>query len=225
MDNFPDNMKRLSTTLLMIFSFCLSSVSYSQNIPSDSLIAFDIQPMKLNMVKTNPLALIWSQIPFTSEARFMYERVGGLHESTMVGLSYVFPSPYFKLFWDSLETDLGYQISTLGYRVQAGQKFYLLNKQRAPNGFFIMPHASYNNLRITLKDLKGYYAHFIFFNVSLLAGYQLVLFDLLTIEAYTGAGWRDNYVLYGDPNTVKVDLDEIVRGFKFTFAMQCGITF
>lgn len=184
-----------------------------------------------NVIKTNPLALIISQIPFTGEARLMYERAFSHRNATMVGISYVFPNFLIIDSLQALSNRLNLTISMAGFRVQAAQKVYLSSKKRAPYGLYIAPHASVYSARIYIRQNRSFYLNTVFTNVSLIAGYQIIIMDALALDVYTGLGYRYNFLNekngVGMPlTTTSLHTDFPYRSHvKLTFSINAGIFF
>ncbi|MCH8904969.1 MAG: hypothetical protein IIA45_13770 [Bacteroidetes bacterium] len=178
----------MSLTLLFLSYFAHSQDDFEPAVAKQG----DFIPVFI--VKTNLLATIISQNPFTGEARLMFEKPLSARDASVFSLSYVYANPIYRVTFKQAFDSLGLDVRVNGYRVQWAQKIYFTGNLRAPLGFYIGPHASYYTTKISPKGEKYVYATFNFFNVNLISGYQFTLYDMLAIDFYGGLGYRYNYV-------------------------------
>lgn len=193
--------------------------------------------LRLNVVKTNPFALLISQIPFTGEARLLFEHMLTARQSTTFGLSYVFPNFIIRSTLEDLNNQYNVELRLRGYRVQGGYRFYLSNKSFASDGFYIGPHASLYSAKLYEKNFKDGYLQINFANINLLWGYQVLLWDFFAIDTYMGVGYRNNFDIVKEssaPNA-PVTFNSIANtpdfallynsNFKFSFSVNIGFVF
>lgn len=182
---------------------------------------------ELNVLKTNPLAVLWSQIPFTGEVRATYERVMSLDQSSVISLSYVFLSPVdiVREFVRDMEDSLGVNILVRGARVQAAYRFYLSSDEPAPYGIYIGPHASVNGLNLAVKGFPNDYINIYYANAGFLAGYQFRIGPLFVGDVYIGAGYKYNFAEEHSADKFRPSQFELGKGFKPSFSMNAGCAF
>ena len=211
--------RRFAILLLCFFSL---SIKAQEQTYSDLLAGYE--PPKLNVLKSSPLAAIISQIPITAELRAMYERVLSPKQSTVVGISYLYPNFFFRDTLAKWNDSLGVNFKLNGLRLQAHQRFYLLRYHDAPSGIFVGPQASYSMVKLNNKGKRDDFVKVVYLNVNLIGGYQVVI-GRFVFEAYTGIGYRDNYLVLGEYGQPDRTVEELNRGFKFTLATNIGFTF
>lgn len=240
-------MKQTRLIILLFVYFLAVLPSKGQDslqVNSDTLpIKRIVVPNRVNnIIKTNPIALIFGCIPFyTSEFRLVNETTVSLYQSVYFGASYLFKSPILS----SAEKDTsinpdGIHLKVTGFRVQAGYKFYINGwiaskrnqlKGLAPKGFYVSPHISYASAKIYTNYSKtvGVYERRTFFNVDVQAGYQLLAKRKFALDVFTGFGYMKNDIIYHENSSnYQVDSSEdgyfynsnlkIVFGFNLGFA-------
>lgn len=177
----------------------------------------------LTVYKTNPGALLWGALPFSSEIRIVREDVIASQQSLQVGISYLTKGPFIRLIEQAMKANntsgMGnYDIVFNGFRFQATYKWYLNDMfnelfstdMHAPQGFYMAPHLSYAQAKLTLRPLaaRQIYIEMIHFNAGLLWGIQLVSHKGVAIDVFTGMGYKRNvwYVQNGPFNRQQMDL-------------------
>jgi hypothetical protein len=215
---------RVFVTALLTLFILNSMVSRAQSLDRESS---PLMLKELHVLKSNPLALVWSQIPFTGELRVMYERVASINQSIVISASYVFLSPIdvVQQAVHDWEDSLGINVRLNGYRVQLAYKFYLDDGVRAPFGFYLAPHASFNSLKIDVKGYPNDWAKVNFLNVNLLFGYQLQTGGNFVADFHIGAGYKNNFAQFSEGATLTTSELEIKKGFKPSLGINIGMAF
>ncbi len=221
-------------SLLSALLFIPAASSYGQQTEKQFPDSIRFRRMEVpkranNLIKTNPVALIFGCIPFyTGEARLVNETTVSLYQSVYIGASYLYKSPFLSLVErDSASNPDGIRLKVNGWRVQAGYKFYLngmIKSQRdqmrgpAPKGAYVAPHISYATAKVTTSYLKsqGKYYRINFFNVDLRTGYQLVAGRKFAFDIFTGFGYMDNKVVYHESNRANYRVDTSEDGYFYT---------
>lgn len=144
------------------------------------------------------MAPLWGPIPFTAEYRIIAEAALGRTRSAQLGLSYLGTSLLWKIVENVTNTPAYYMVKVSGYRIQAGYRFYLINKRKyAPFGFYVSPMVSYSNARISV-GLDSYYRQvyydFRHFNTNLIMGVQIGRNSTITMDIFAGLGYKRNTV-------------------------------
>ncbi len=228
-------MKKLQ---LLIFCCCLYVLGRGQSTISGRS-AFEselpeFQKVRISVLKTNPLAMIISQIPIAGEVRGLYERMLSANQSTMVGVSYNFPNFLMKEIIDSFNVSTNLKLRMSGFRFQAAYKFYLFGQYEdfLPQGFYLGPHASYNYVKLYEAQHRDAFLKVTFTNVSLIAGYQVLIAKTIAIDTYIGGGYKYNFDEVKNIRTAPVSFSKISgdpglsqffgEGFKFSLAVNVG---
>lgn len=152
-----------------IFFTCFLLVSFStkaENI-TDTIRLKEIEkpkkiyPKQPILIKTNPFAILWGPIPLTSEYKLIVEVPSSRYQSVQVGISIFRKSPVIGIMEMQTNSQYDPKLIISGFRLQAANKFYWIRKKFAsPFGFFIAPHVSYSNARISIgksRSLKNAY--------------------------------------------------------------------
>lgn len=191
-----------------------------------------------NIIKTNPLAILWGSIPLTAEYRVMIELTSSRNQSNQIGISYLGKSPVLKLFEDSIE-ELNLLI-VRGIRFQASHKFYI-NKlgdllglpysEYAPHGLYISPHLSYSTAKFSTKFLNSQdvFIKGTHFNVNLLAGYQLIR-DFWALDFFAGLGYKKNtWIEQDQQNSININTSDFGKFYnspvKLNLGFNVGVVF
>ncbi|MBI2966577.1 MAG: hypothetical protein HYY40_02025 [Bacteroidetes bacterium] len=170
----------------------------------------------LNVLKINPLPIVWGSVPFTSEYRVVLEYVTGSQQSSQVSIAYLAKNWMFKL--DTSVAAEGLIIR--GFRFQGTFKFYMNNSMPvlanlindnpyAPLGPYLAPHVSFATAKITYDywNSRYYYIRGNQFNVALLAGYQFTILNVIAVDLFTGLGYKNNEWITREANKItKIDL-------------------
>ncbi|MCF8298519.1 MAG: hypothetical protein K9J13_13310 [Saprospiraceae bacterium] len=227
--------KRKFQILIILIFFQLSVYSqFNNSSKKDSIYDKKLNPFLYgDIIKTNPLPIIWGVIPFTSEYKLIYEMVTQPKQSISLGASYLGKTILWDLFQDTTQTVYGQpEIKISGYRVQGMYKFYFTNKY-APRGLFIGPHISYSSAKYTYQQtqINYNYLKISHFNVNCLIGYQDVIFDLISIELFVGAGYKNNiWEEHKTKTNFRVIKDNDMSNFynshqKFMAGFNIGVAF
>lgn len=174
-----------------------------------------------NVLKIAPLGWVHGQLPFSTESRISYERMLVGRSSLGASYSYLgtnYPFSFLGSFALSAAISSAITLSghpaavwtdakvrTKGYRYQLQYRYYLTQKQQAPEGFYLGPNVSYAkaDYRISFPDFD---TSFLItkknLNYNLLVGYQLVLGRHFVVDAFTGLGYRDTDTQIYDQNGV-----------------------
>jgi hypothetical protein len=193
-----------------------------------------------NILKTNPLPILWGPIPFTSEFRFVNEIVVAPQQSSQIGISYLGKSPLLKMFEDLLNPGGGAQPDILirGFRFQFTHKIYLNkilnfyeddeNILYAPEGFFVGPMFSYSTARFTNQYLNQHniYSRTTHWNLNFIVGYQHILPGGVTMEAFTGVGYKENRRFeHIPPQNLRIDTDDLGGHYNSNMKIILGFNF
>lgn len=184
------------------------------------------------LLKSNPLAALWGPIPFTGEYRLMVEITTGRTRSAQAGISFLGKSIAYRIVEQATKVPPFYQLKVNGWRVQAAYRFYLISKRKyAPFGFYVSPTVSYSNARMSI-GLERYYQQvyydFRHFNSSLLIGVQMGRNSKITMDIFTGVGYKKNTVFYhiSDARIIPYNTGDFGKYYnlpvKFTFGINFG---
>lgn len=238
-------MKNINHSVILIILLLLAFTVKAQESGHDLSLGQDTvqkalpePPQKITrVIKSNPLAIIWGAIPFTSEYRLNYEFIASRNQSSQVSYSFLGKSPILSLMEDTL---FPIPVIVRGFRFQASHRFFLNDMMEAlgfddgyaPNGFYISPHVSYATARFTPKffNTQDIYLRISHFNVNLLGGFQLIV-DNICFEVFTGLGYKNNsWIARYSPTVVQnLSLDDAspyYRGpVKLNLGFNIGIGF
>ncbi len=177
---------------------------------------------RIHVIKIAPLALVMGQIPYAAELRVIYEVAIGPRQSIFAGASFNFQNYLTQGIWDSINNQ-GYNFEDVfGWRVQGGYKYFPIKSNKAPKGLFIGPHASYNTLTAHDRSFQDDMLKFVYFNVNLIGGYQIVA-GRFVFEAVSGLGYKRNSIEYYT-NGIKTD-EEVIHFIKPTITVNLGVNF
>ena len=181
------------------------------------------------VIKTSPTALLWGGVfPFTSELRIMAEITSGRTQSEQLSISLITRGIFLSVIEQSLSVPVR-STKVNGYRVQYAHKFYLIRKKKfAPYGFYLAPLVSYMNAHIALANNRGYYLDFRHFNINAVAGIQVGKFHRVTLDVYTGFGYKNNkaYEHYASNKLVPYNTSDFgelyTTPLNFVFGINLG---
>lgn len=176
----------------------------------------------LNVIKLNPLRILWAQIPFTGEYGLTYERAFPTKLAAQIGLAYTGPSALINL--EDLTDSIGAGISVGGVRVTPSVKFYLTSFS-APKGFYISPMLSYNTAKFKSNENPNDYLKATFFNVNLLGGYQIIAGGAFALDIFTGVGFKNNNWEFNNPSNSIFITQAGGSGAKITLGFNAGVAF
>ena len=231
-----------------VFCFGFFTLAFGQQreikpMNMDSLMS-EVKNSKQLFIKTNPISLLTGPALATffvvGEAKLLAEYQVGKNQSVEVGASYLFKSPFFDEVIDTATNADFYIVN--GYRVQAGYRLYVFNRflynlgfrdtPQGITGFFISPHVSYAQAKVTTKSANqfGNYYQFSLLDYTLDFGLQLKLGNFVT-DGYMGFGYKDNkYTLVTPTSSTKVitppELDIFFENpYKFRIGFNLGWRF
>ncbi len=163
----------------------------------DSLRALLLKDRQKQILKTNLLPMLWGPVVFTSEYRLVGEAPTAPWQSVLVGVSYLGKSPLANNFMSgqgaSMTMRQAKNTAINGWRLQGMYRFYLTHTWKAPQGFYIGPHASYAYAKASMLSNRSQYIKLVYSNINLLAGVQCILFRRIAIDCFSGIGYRSNY--------------------------------
>jgi hypothetical protein len=214
--------------------------SFDTTVPVYTKEILDQKHKALTVYKTNPAALLWGAIPFTSEIRLVREDVIAPQQSLQIGLSYLTKGPFVRLIEQAMKANNpggfgNYSIIFNGFRFQGTYKIYLNDffnqifstDAHAPQGFYIAPHLSYSQAKLTLKPLaaRQIYIDMIHFNTGLLWGVQLASRKGLAIDFFSGMGYKRNvwFEQAGPFNRQQMDLSDFGLLLNGNFKLYGGL--
>jgi len=212
-------------SLYISFFIILFSTCYSQ----DSENNYDAGEFKSdNILKTNPLAIIWGTIPYTAEYRLVLESFTAPKQSLQLGASYLGKSFILRII-EKQDTNM-YDLDLIvkGFRFQFAYKYYF-NREKQDFGFYSGPLFSYSMAKFTNVYYKNSdeYIRATYINYNIIAGYQTKIMDTFTFDIFTGLGYRDNYWIEKYNQTVSTldDSDMYVYDIplKIIFGFNIGI--
>ena len=175
--------------------------------PENSEDLRNLYPQRVrNVIKTNPLVMLWGSVLLTSEIRLMNELVTARKQSTQVGFSYYGKSPIWLLIENdtTLSGNATIKLAIKGYRFQVQQKFYLNGKGYSPKGFYVSPHLSYSSVRLSTKFFNQYdnFIRITQFDLNLLAGIQAIKSNF-AFDFFWGVGYKKNlWTQFLSPNKI-----------------------
>lgn len=182
-------MKNLKFLLIAVLVMFISDHSvFAQKTESEKDFRFT--------VKTNPLSALggpfWIVIvPITGEYKALFEARVSNKSSFQIGAGYLGPSVLLNL--DELTKDESEGevsgIKTNGFRVQAMYKIFLSRDLKAPEGFYVGPHASFANAKIKDKVNEVNNINATKLNLNGVFGYQLITSGGFTLDIFTGIGF------------------------------------
>jgi len=224
---------RNSATLVFLLICCASlKAQDSLNVPE--------VPKITNIIKFNPLSILWGPIPLTAEYRILREIPIDGNQGVQVGISYLGKNPFVALAEaanNQQNQNYSYnypnqKLSTSGYRIQLSYRVYLGN-DLAPKGPYFGPMISYSEAYFSTKYARGYqnYVRASHFNINMLVGYQLVLWDKVAADLFAGLGYKknrwdenSNNGIYQNINVFN-DIPFYSWPIKFTLGINFGVAF
>ncbi len=227
------------TVLFLLFSgedFVNKTYGQDKGFTSDTLQEV---PYRGQVIKTNPLALLWSQIPLTGEFRLMYEQKQSTITSSLVSLSYIFKSPITSYIISNINSNSNnpnIQLSINGLRLQGMQRFYIFpnlfpRAEQRPEGIYLAPHFSINS---TSDNFPGEFVSYNFINANILGGLQFFV-GPIAFDIYAGLGYRDNFRRTDSRRNTHITQQNITQqmnalpmlppNLKINFSTNIGISF
>jgi hypothetical protein len=184
---------KLSSVLIVTFIVLLPISGKAFELKDSTLINhFKHRQPHQFILKTNPLALFWGAIPYTSEFRLIGEMTKGLNQSAQLGVSYLGKSPFLTILEGANRNGTQVSFEVTGIRLQGSYKFYF-KKYTAPVGWYFSPLASFATATIIQHiNTIEYRYNATHFNVNLLMGHQRVYRNSLALDWFFGFGRKDN---------------------------------
>ncbi|HWB65176.1 MAG TPA: hypothetical protein VG603_16795 [Chitinophagales bacterium] len=150
----------------------------------------------VGVLKVNPIPLLEGQIPVCGELRIEYEQMLAKRQSLTIGVSYNYPNFFLLAFGGNMHNHYGSfysNYSMRGARVMLGYRYYPLDEDEAPEGFYFGPFISYNFVDFKDKHSKDYEI-INYFDACGIVGYQ-VMADKFSFDVFGGLGYRNNFVV------------------------------
>ena len=153
------------------------------------------------VIKTNPLTILWGEIPMTSEYRLCFETVTARNQSAQIDISYLGTNLIIKSLEEQLLKRSDIQIVAQGYRLQARYKFFVLDhissffdNNYSPEGWYIGPHISYATAVISDREFLyyDYYIRGTHLNMNIIMGRQRFRGNF-TYDFFFGLGYKNNF--------------------------------
>lgn len=182
------------------------------------------------ILKTNPLAIIWGPIPFTAEYRLVIESFTAPNQSIQLGASYLGKSIILTLLEDNNTNMFDLDLIVKGFRFQCAYKYYFYQKNET-FGFYVSPFFSYSMAKFTNRYYNTYDEHVkaTYINYNIIAGYQAGIMNIFILDIFAGFGYRDNYWIENFNQTVSSiddsDLYFYDMHLKLILGFNAGISF
>lgn len=209
---------------------------FASKAQQDSLLKIEAQKGQKQILKTNPLPIMWGNIIGTAEYRLLYEMPVSLRQTLMLGVSYLGKGPFFTTLFALSDTSTNMQIhnqlmqlaneaTVNGYRIQAMYKFYLSQSHLAPRGFYIGPHASYSIAKIDIASVDVYEKD-TYYNINIFWGGQAVI-SSVALDFFMGLGYKHNlYEIYYNKQRVESgDIPSLTGNLKLSLGFNIGYAF
>lgn len=213
--------------------YCVSHV-FAQDLPHPPLK----RVKQKQLLKTNPLPVLWGNIPLTAEYRLLFETPSSPDQSLMLGVSYLGKGPFLVALVDTTQNPssnlhkFAEDLKVSGFRMQGMYRFYLYPKNHSPDGFYIGPHASYTFAKFYLPVQKQQYLAFVYYNVNVLAGVQAFVSDIFCFDFFFGLGYRNNLVIEHNLNNSSASSaapdpfeKSMPKHLKITLGLNFGFAF
>lgn len=146
-----------------------------------------------DMLKTNPLTVLWGAIPFTSEYRITYETSTAMNQYAQIGVAYL--GKNVLLFNDALRLNKNTDLYIVnGYKVHLSYRWRLTTYENSPRGLYIGPHISYAHTTFEHKTTMQYndYAYIEHFHIAMILGVQIEYLDIFYGDIFIGGGYKNN---------------------------------
>jgi hypothetical protein len=183
--------------LLFLLVFCVEAPAQERKLPEVDF------PQQYSMViKTNPFPMVLGPIPFTSEFRLANEFVVAPNQSSQISIAYLGKGYAYNLLTGS-NNRMPSATIVRGFRIQVSHRIFL-NKvlesigftmpEYAPEGFYIGPLFSYSTAKFSDRyniNFDRYY-RITHTNLNLVFGYQLITYHNISMDFFTGFGYKEN---------------------------------
>lgn len=155
-----------------------------------------------NIIKSNPLRVLWGNIPLTSEYRLNYEVVTGAFTSQEIALSAYGKTPFLNAI--NMPANITSNLRASGIRFQYAYRFYpeaagqsgsYSTRRLPPHGFYISPHFSYGTVRFYDRRQPRQNRDYIqgqHLDLNLFFGWQFIGYGNWVVEIYGGVGYKNN---------------------------------
>ena len=220
------------------FLFCVFFIviPFASTAQQDSLLKIEAQRGQKQILKTNPLPILWGNIVGTAEYRLLYEMPVSLRQTLMFGISYLGKGPFFTSLFSLSDTSTNLQIhnqimqlaneATInGFRIQIMEKFYLTQKHLAPRGFYIGPHLSYSTAKITFPSID-LYENDTYLNWNIFLGGQTII-NQVALDFFMGLGYKHNFyeVYYNKQKEDSGNIPSLTGNIKLSLGFNIGYAF
>ena len=200
-------MDRKTLKYLLLLCSLLAGFSAQADMEGDTIRLTPVvkqkkpYPFQPLVLETSPTGILFGGVfPVTSEYRFTAEMTSGRKQSEQVSISYLSKNIFYALFEGATKVANQRTLKCTGYRLQYAHKFYLVNRRHhSPYGFYVGPHVSYTNARVSLGLTRYYrnsYYDFRHFNANFIFGVQMGKASRLTVDICGGIGYKNNELYY-----------------------------
>lgn len=220
----------MRTPIIALFCLLIYQVAGQDSILKVMKSSYPIHPQ--NILKSNPMRILWGSIPLTSEYRINYETVMSKNTSQEIAISLYGKTP----FLNANNANGGAAITNLrceGLRFQYAYRFYLkgINRFLPPDGYYISPHFSYATARFydkTQPRQRRDYIQVEHFDVNIFVGRQFVINRNLIFEIYAGGGYKKNRWFESYANGVRrqvsiIDFDYYNSNYRLHLGFNFGL--
>ncbi len=229
-------MKNIFKYSFLFITLILSIKCLPQNNEEDQSnnLNFDIKNPISNIIKTNPLVILWGAIPYSAEYRLNYETSIAIRQTIEIGGAYLGKSLILKMIEDTMYQNNSSKppyLKVKGYRVQGQYRYFIkLFEKYRPEGIYIALHSSYSYAKI-FRYINNEYIKITHLNTNMLLGYQYFIDDNITLDVFSGIGYKNNkweeYNINGTYNAI--DTDDLGgyynSNLKFILGCNIGIGF
>lgn len=220
--------------IALITFILLNSTTFGQSV-LDSVNA--TMPQWPSMVfKTNPLVIMWSDVPLTAEFRLGMEYINGQHTSSEIVVSYLGKSPLVSIYEDTLAGE-DIDLKIYGFRIQLSHKFYL-NKwfpnqehtftNYSPQGMYIAPYLSMGQAKVTNRYLgqREAFMEISHFSLNIIFGRHFFYMNKLAIDVYGGFGYKNNvWEEHDGPDVVTHEPEYLGEYYNSNLKIVAGFNF
>jgi hypothetical protein len=189
--------------LLILGSVSANAVDITDTIKLNPIFKkkkpYPIQPLVLKTSITGILAG-GGLLLFTSEYRLTAEITTGRKQSDQVSIGLLSKNVLWKAIESAANVPANDVLKVNGWRIQYAHKFYLVNrKHHSPYGFYVGPHVSYTNAKLSFGLNRFYnqtYYDIRHFNANVIFGVQVGKIGKLTMDVSGGIGYKSNTIFY-----------------------------
>ncbi len=160
---------------------------------------YPVQPLVLKTSLTSILAG-GGLLLFSSEYRLTAEITIGRKQSDQVSIGILSKNIIWKIIENATKVPTNDVLKVTGWRLQYAHKFYLVNrKHHSPYGFYVGPHVSYTNAKLSFGLNRFYnqtYYDIRHFNANIIIGVQVGKIGRITMDISGGIGYKSNTIYY-----------------------------